>query len=36
MHGTSSVTVTLPSDLEIAMSRQFDAPPALVLDTLIA
>ena len=32
MTETSSVTVTLPSDLEIAMSREFDAPRQLVYD----
>lgn len=32
MTDTSGVTVTLPSDLEIAMSRDFDAPRQLVFD----
>src|SRR5262245_50675935 len=32
MNDSSSVTVTLPSDLEIAMSRDFDAPRPLVFD----
>ncbi len=32
MNETSSVTVTLPSDLEIAMSREFEAPRQLVFD----
>jgi uncharacterized protein YndB with AHSA1/START domain len=32
MNDTASVTVTLPSDLEIAMSREFAAPRRLVFD----
>src|SRR5919201_3892214 len=33
-HKTSSLTVTLPSDREIVLTREFDAPRSLVFEAL--
>jgi uncharacterized protein YndB with AHSA1/START domain len=33
-HNTSALTVTLPSDLEIVLTREFDAPRELVFEAL--